>query len=608
MENIALSSIISILPSKPGVYQFYNGIGEVIYVGKAKDLKKRVSSYFNRNRYESAKLRVLVSKVVDIKHIIVDTESDALLLENNLIKKLKPRYNILLKDDKTYPWICIKNEPFPRIFSSRRVEHDGSRYFGPYTSGVLLKTMLDLIKTLYPLRTCNFLLTTHNIESGKFKPCLEYQIGNCKAPCIGNQDSAEYRENVDAIVEILNGNIQAVKRILLEKMATHSKSFEFEDAHRYKLKLEALERFQAKSTIVNPKLSDIDIFSIADEKMFACINYIKVIQGSVIQSHNLELKKNLDETKSDLLAFAIAELRQRSRSNAREILVPFLPDFQLEGLKYTVPNRGDKQKLLDLSTRNAKAFVLEKLSKIEKQEPTARLNRVLTVLQRDFKTANPPRHIECFDNSNLQGTNPVSACVVFRNTKPSKREYRLFNIRTVQGPDDYASMEEALERRYRRLLDTNESLPDLIVIDGGKGQLGSAYNTLKKLGLENKVQVIGIAKRLEEIYFPGDPIPIYLDKNSESLKVIQHTRNEAHRFGIAHHRRRRSNAAFESQLKDIQGVGEKSIEILFKQFKSIDGMRKATLEELVEAIGENRAKLLQEFFANNKANFINQSK
>lgn len=597
MEQNPLSLIINFLPNKPGVYQFYNSLGEVIYVGKAKDLKKRVSSYFNRNRYESAKLRVLVSKVIDIKHIIVDTESDALLLENNLIKKLKPRYNILLKDDKTYPWICIKNEPFPRIFSTRRVEHDGSRYFGPYTSGVLLKTILELIKTLYPIRTCNFLLTKQNIESGKFKPCLDFQIGNCKAPCIGNQDLEEYRENVDAIVEILNGNIQAVKRILVEKMTAHSKSFEFEEAHRYKLRLEALERFQAKSTIVNQKLNDIDVFSIVDEKQFACINYIKVIQGSVIQSHNLELKKNLEESKSDLLAFAVAELRQRLRSNAKEVLVPFLPEFQLEGIKYTVPNRGDKQKLLDLSTRNAKAFVLEKLTKAEKQDPTTRLNRILTTLQRDFKISQLPRHIECFDNSNLQGTNPVSACVVFRNTKPSKREYRLFNIRTVQGPDDYASMEEALERRYRRLLDAGESLPDLIVIDGGKGQLSSAYEALKSLGIENNVKVIGIAKRLEEIYFPGDPVPVYLDKNSESLKVIQHARNEAHRFGIAHHRRRRSKVSIESQLTEIQGIGTKITETLFKHFKNIDVIRNATIDELKHVVGESKANLLFNYFA-----------
>ncbi|MDX9846819.1 MAG: excinuclease ABC subunit UvrC [Tenuifilaceae bacterium] len=597
MEQNPLSSIINFLPNKPGVYQFYNSLGEVIYVGKAKDLKKRVSSYFNRNRYESAKLRVLVSKVIDIKHIIVDTESDALLLENNLIKKIKPRYNILLKDDKTYPWICIKNEPFPRIFSTRRVEHDGSRYFGPYTSGLLLKTMLELIKTLYPIRTCNFQLTKQNIDSGKFKPCLEFQIGNCKAPCIGNQDLTEYRENVDAIVEILNGNIQAVKRILVEKMTAYSKSFEFEEAHRYKLKLDALERFQAKSAIVNPKLNDIDVFSIVDEKQFACINYIKVIQGSVIQSHNLELKKNLEESKSDLLAFAVAELRQRLRSNAKEVLVPFLPEFQLEGIKYTVPNRGDKQKLLDLSTRNAKSFVLEKLTKAEQQDSTARLNRILTTLQRDFKTSKLPRHIECFDNSNLQGTNPVSACVVFRNTKPSKREYRLFNIRTVQGPDDYASMEEALERRYRRLIDAGESLPDLIVIDGGKGQLSSAYDTLKSLGIENNVKVIGIAKRLEEIYYPGDPVPVYLDKNSESLKVIQHARNEAHRFGIAHHRRRRSKASIESQLTEIHGIGEKISEKLFKQFKNIDAIRNATIDELKHVIGESKANVLLNYFA-----------
>lgn len=584
------------LPNKPGVYQFLNAANEVIYVGKAKDLKKRVSSYFNKSKYESAKLRVLVSKVVDIKHIIVDTESDALLLENNLIKKIKPKYNVLLKDDKTYPWICIKNEPFPRVYSTRRIVHDGSMYFGPYTSGVLLKTILDLIKSLYPLRTCNLVLNEHNIKSGKFKPCLEYQIGNCLAPCVGNQSAESYNEGITLIVDILNGNIQAVKRVLKVQMLLFAKNYQFEHAQQYKEKIAALERFQAKSTIVNPKLTDIDVFSIIEDVKFSCVNFIKVVQGSVIQSHNIELKKSLNESVSDLLALAITELRQRVNSKAKEILVPFIPEFTHDDLKYTVPTRGDKLKLLQLSQRNAKAYVNERNIKFEKMDGDKRKLRIIKVLHDDFKTKTLPYHIECFDNSNLQGTNPVSACVVFKDAKPSKRDYRLFNIKSVDGPDDFASMAEVITRRYSRLLSTGQSLPQLVVIDGGKGQLSAAYGALKQLDLHNKISIIGIAKRLEEIYFPGDPIPLYLDKNSESLKVIQNARNEAHRFSIKHHRNRRSNTANVSQLSGIKGVGQKSVEQLFKKYKSIHRIAVASVGELSSLIGEQRARLVYNHF------------
>jgi len=590
------ANIVRYLPNKPGVYQFLNAANEVIYVGKAKDLKKRVSSYFNKSKYESAKLRVLVSKVVDIKHIIVDTESDALLLENNLIKKIKPKYNVLLKDDKTYPWICIKNEPFPRVYSTRRIVHDGSMYFGPYTSGVLLKTILDLIKSLYPLRTCNLVLNEHNIKSGKFKPCLEYQIGNCLAPCVGNQSAESYNEGITLIVDILNGNIQAVKRVLKVQMLLFAKNYQFEHAQQYKEKIAALERFQAKSTIVNPKLTDIDVFSIIEDVKFSCVNFIKVVQGSVIQSHNIELKKSLNESVSDLLALAITELRQRVNSKAKEILVPFIPEFTHDDLKYTVPTRGDKLKLLQLSQRNAKAYVNERNIKFEKMDGDKRKLRIIKVLHDDFKTKTLPYHIECFDNSNLQGTNPVSACVVFKDAKPSKRDYRLFNIKSVDGPDDFASMAEVITRRYSRLLSTGQSLPQLVVIDGGKGQLSAAYGALKQLDLHNKISIIGIAKRLEEIYFPGDPIPLYLDKNSESLKVIQNARNEAHRFSIKHHRNRRSNTANVSQLSGIKGVGQKSVEQLFKKYKSIHRIAVASVGELSSLIGEQRARLVYNHF------------
>ena len=591
-----IENIIKFLPNQPGVYQFLNSQGEIIYVGKAKDLKKRVSSYFNRKSYESAKLRVLVSKVVNIKHIIVDTESDALLLENNLIKKLRPRYNILLKDDKTYPWICIKNEPFPRVFSTRRVVNDGSRYFGPYTSVMLMKTILELIKSLYPLRTCNLLLSSDNIASQKFKPCLEYQIGNCLAPCVGYQSATDYNQNIESIVQILTGNIHSVKSLLKNTMNSYAKSFQFEQAQAYKQKIDALERYQAKSTIVNPRLNNIDVFSIVEQSSFACVNFIKVVNGSVVQSHNLELKKKLSETAPDLLSFAIAEIRQRLTSTSTEIVVPFKPEFTIANCKYVVPTRGDKHKLLELSHRNAKAYVFEKIAKQDSLKKIGQTQRILELLKRDFKTKELPVHIECFDNSNLQGTNPVSACVVFKNAKPSKRDYRIFNIKTVDGPDDYATMTEVLRRRYSRLLSSNQPLPQLIIIDGGKGQLSVAFSVLRELEIYKSISIIGIAERLEEIFFPGDPIPLYLDKNSESLKVVQYARNEAHRFGINHHRNLRSKDALKSQLTDIDGIGEKSRELLFKQYKDKQTISGLSLDELIQVLGSKRGKLVFDYF------------
>lgn len=591
-----IENIIKFLPNQPGVYQFLNSQGEIIYVGKAKDLKKRVSSYFNRKSYESAKLRVLVSKVFNIKHIIVDTESDALLLENNLIKKLRPRYNILLKDDKTYPWICIKNEPFPRVFSTRRVVNDGSRYFGPYTSVMLMKTILELIKSLYPLRTCNLLLSSDNIASQKFKPCLEYQIGNCLAPCVGYQSATDYNQNIESIVQILTGNIHSVKSLLKNTMNSYAKSFQFEQAQAYKQKIDALERYQAKSTIVNPRLNNIDVFSIVEQSSFACVNFIKVVNGSVVQSHNLELKKKLSETASDLLSFAIAEIRQRLTSTSTEIVVPFKPEFTIANCKYVVPTRGDKHKLLELSYRNAKAYVFEKIAKQDSLKKIGHTQRILELLKRDFKTKELPVHIECFDNSNLQGTNPVSACVVFKNAKPSKRDYRIFNIKTVDGPDDYATMTEVLRRRYSRLLSSNQPLPQLIIIDGGKGQLSVAFSVLRELEIYKSISIIGIAERLEEIFFPGDPIPLYLDKNSESLKVVQYARNEAHRFGINHHRNLRSKDALKSQLTDIDGIGEKSRELLFKQYKDKQTISGLSLDELIQVLGSKRGKLVFDYF------------
>ncbi len=580
---------VSNLPDKPGVYQFYNSKGEIIYVGKAKSLRKRVSSYFNRSNYDSAKLRVLVSKIVDIKHIVVDTESDALLLENNLIKKLQPKYNVLLKDDKTYPWICIKNEPFPRVFSTRRVESDGSRYFGPYTSGVVLKSMLDLLRSLYPLRTCTLNLTNENISKKRFKPCLEFQLGNCKAPCIANHSEEDYNHNISQIADLLKGNISSVKKVLEKQMKQKASEYRFEEAQLLKNKIDALSRYQAKSSIVSQTLSDIDVFSIISEPSVAFVNYLKVIQGSVIQAHNVQIKKYLDESETELLATAISDIRQKVSSSAKEIILPLLPEFSISGAKYVLPTRGDKKSLLTLSERNVRAFANAQKVVQEKRDSASRSSRILKTLQKDFRTKDLPVHIECFDNSNTQGTNPVSACVVFKNARPAKKEYRLFNIKTVQGPNDYASMQEAVRRRYSKLIANNSPLPQLIVVDGGKGQLNATYAILKELGIEQKVQLIGIAKRLEEIFFYGDPVPIYLDKNSESLKVIQHARNEAHRFGITHHRNKRSNNSIKSELSDIKGIGENTIVKLLKKFKNIDSISKASYEEISAEIGRAKA-------------------
>lgn len=596
MKSNLLKTLVDTLPHSPGVYQFIDSNGTIIYIGKAKDLKKRVSSYFTKSHQQSAKLRVLVSKIEDIKHIVVNTESDALLLENNLIKKHQPRYNVMLKDDKTYPWIRITNEPFPRLIVTRRVEDDGSIYFGPYTSGVVLKAMLDLIRSLYPLRTCSLKLTPKSIAEGKFKTCLEYQLGNCLAPCVGNQTQEDYDNNISHIIELLKGNFQKIKRTMRTRMNQLAKEYRFEEAQALKVKLEMLERYQAKSSIVSPSLVNLDVFSIAEEGEFACVNYLKINRGAVIQSYNVELKNSLDETPEELLSSAIAEVRQRVNSDAKEIIVPVIPDFSFEGVKYTVPLRGDKHSLLTLSIRNAKAFLHSKKLRKEKQDPNIGLNRKLETLKSDFKTKDLPRHIECFDNSNIQGTSPVSACVVFKNTKPAKRDYRLFNIKTVDGIDDYASIKEVVTRRYSSVIQKGESLPQLIVIDGGKGQLNAAHSALKDLGIEDKVQLIAVAERLEEIFFFGDPVPLYLDKRSESLKIIQQARNEAHRFGLQHHRNRRSKAFLQSELTEISGIGPKTAQALLTEFKSIEKISQSSENQLASVIGNAKAQLVFNYF------------
>ncbi len=591
-----LKDKIELIPDKYGVYQFYNKENELLYVGKAKKLKKRVQSYFFQNDTHSRKVKVLVSKIYDIKYILVETESDALLLENNLIKKYQPRYNILLKDDKTYPWICIKNETFPRVVSTRKHENDGSVYFGPYTSGLLVKTILDLVKKLYPLRSCNLNLDQKNIALNKYKPCLEYQIGNCLAPCIGNQDKVDYDKNILEIQNILKGNLSTAQAWLNVSMKKAAREYKFEQAQFYKSKLEILKKYQSKSTIVSNKVTNIDIFNIIDKSSYAVVNFLKVIRGSIIQTYTLELKKNLMETTEELLGIAITEIRERVNSKEKNIVVPIKPDFLIEGCSYTIPKQGDKAKLLELSYRNCMAHSYEIEKRIEAQNPMDKANRVLLTIKDDLNMSELPTHIECFDNSNLQGTNPVSSCVVFRNAKPSKRDYRHFNVKTVIGSDDFATMEEVVYRRYKRLLDENQSLPQLVVIDGGKGQLNSAAVSLAKLGIINKIKLIGIAKRLEEIFSVGDPVPLYLDKNSTTLKVIQNIRNEAHRFGIKHHKLKRSKISIKSELDKIVGIGDITKQILFSEYKSLEKITQAKQEELEKLIGKAKTDSLLGYF------------
>ncbi|MBU8891165.1 MAG: excinuclease ABC subunit UvrC [Bacteroidales bacterium] len=590
--------VLSVLPDSPGVYQFFNSLNEIIYIGKAKNLKKRVSSYFNKDHFENNKLKVLVSKINRIEYIVVRTESDALLLENNLIKKYHPRYNVMLKDDKTYPWICIKNENFPRIFYTRNVINDGSKYFGPYTSVHMVKILLDLIRQLYPLRNCNLNLSQENISKNKYKPCLEYHIGNCLAPCIGLQAEKEYNNSIDHIHNILKGNIQEVITYLIDLMTQHSEEFDFEKAQLIKEKIATLEKYKSKSTIVSPALNNVDVFNILDDNNFAYVNFLKVVEGRIVQAHTVELKKKLDESLHDLLLLAIVEIRERLGSTAKEMITPI--EIELGNIKITVPFRGEKKSLLELSERNLKYYRLEKQKRNEKKKEKHSGKRILEILKKDLNLSVLPQHIECFDNSNIQGTNPVASCVVFRGAKPAIKEYRHYNIKTVEGPDDYASMEEVVYRRYKRLIEENKSLPQVIVIDGGKGQLNSALKSLEKLGIKENVTIIGIAKRLEEIFYPGDPTPLYLDKSSESLKVIQHIRNEAHRFGIKFHRNKRSGNFIRSELDNIPGIGPKTIDVLLTKFKTIKKIRSVTIDEISSEIGNSKAKLLFEYLTGSK--------
>lgn len=594
MPELSIEIQLSTLPDNPGVYQFYDSDGKILYVGKAKNLKKRVSSYFAKT-HEYGKTRVLVKKISQIKHIVVPTESDALLLENNLIKKYQPRYNVQLKDDKSYPWICIKNERFPRIFPTRKLIKDGSEYYGPYTRMTTVKTLLDLIKSVYPLRTCNYDLSDEKIQAGKYKVCLEYHLGNCQGPCEGLQSAEEYHNQIADIREIIKGNFKTSLAYFRKRMKSLAAEMKFEEAQLIKDKIEVLENYQVKSTIVNPKINNVDVFSIISDEGFAYVNFLQLSHGSIIRSHTMEIKKKLDETDEELLQLAVVEIRQRFDSQSRELYVPF-PISVSEDIKLTLPKLGDKKKILDLSERNARFFRQERFKQVKITDPDRHTKRIMAQMQKDLRLTSEPRHIECFDNSNMQGSHPVAACVVFRNGKPAKKEYRHFNIKTVEGPDDFASMEEVVFRRYRRLLNEGESLPQLVVIDGGKGQLSSALKSLDVLGLRGKIAIIGIAKRLEEIYFPEDPIPLYLDKKSESLKIIQQLRNEAHRFGITFHRNKRSKAAINSELESIEGIGEKTASELLQHFKSVKRIKEASMEDLSKTVGMAKAKKIYENF------------
>jgi len=597
MSNPTIDIQLQTLPNTPGVYQFFDASGVVIYVGKAKNLKNRVRSYFNKV-HDYGKTNVLVKKIVEIKHIVVETETDALLLENNLIKKYQPRYNVLLKDDKSYPWICIKNERFPRVFQTRRMIKDGSEYFGPYTSIKTVYTLLGLIKGLFPLRTCKYNLSQEKIASHKYKVCLEYHLGNCKGACEAKEHEASYQENIITIREILKGNFKNSIAVFKNQMKSHADNLEFEAAQSLKEKLKILENYQAKSTIVNPKISNVDVFTIVSDESFAYVNFLQLSYGAIIRSHTMELKKKLQESDQALLELAITEIRQRFSLESKELYVPFEvnlgPDF-----KITIPKVGDKKQLIDLSIRNAKYHRLDQLKQVKITDPERHEGRIMAQMKSDLRLSEAPTHIECFDNSNIQGTHPVAACVVFKNGKPSKKEYRHFNIKTVEGPDDFASMTEVVYRRYKRLLDENQPLPQLIIIDGGKGQLSASLKSLDALNLRGKIAIIGIAKRLEELFYPDDPIPLYLDKKSETLKIIQQLRNEAHRFGIEHHRNKRSKTALNSELESIVGVGEKTILELLKKFKSAQRVSFAALDELEQVVGVSKALIIYNYYQNN---------
>jgi excinuclease ABC subunit C len=594
MESTDLDIQVKTLPESPGVYQYYDKDDRILYVGKAKNLKKRVSSYFNK-QHDSHRIGVMVNKIKNIKHIVVDSEMDALLLENTLIKKLQPRFNIMLRDDKTYPWLCIKNERFPRVFLTRQIIKDGSEYYGPYPSLRTVKTILGLIKGLFQLRTCNYDLSKAKIDNGKYKICLEYHLGNCKGPCEDLQDEGEYMKQIEAIRNIVKGNLKDSLKDFREQMGHLAEDMRFEEAEKVKRKISTLEKYQFKSTVVNPKINNVDVFSVVSDEGYGYVNFMQLSHGAVVRSHTIEMKKKLDESDAELLELGITEIRQRFDSKSPEIYVPFEVKAG-EYVRVTVPKLGDKKAIVELSIRNAKYFRMERFKQMKIVDPDRHTNRLMAQMKEDLRLHEEPRHIECFDNSNIQGSNPVAACVVFKNGKPSKKDYRKFNIKTVVGPDDFASMEEVVYRRYRRLLEEGEPLPQLVIVDGGKGQLSSGVTALERLGLRGKIPIIGIAKRLEELFYPGDQYPLYLDKKTETLKIIQQLRNEAHRFGITFHRNKRSKSAIGTELEEITGIGEKTSIELLQNFRSITNVKKASLTELKDVIGNSKATIIHSYY------------
>lgn len=595
--NPSLELQLKTLPSEPGVYRYYDKNDQLLYVGKAKNLKKRVLSYFNKN-LSGYRIKIMVGKIQRLETTIVNSEYDALLLENNLIKEHQPFYNVMLKDDKTYPWICIKNEEFPRIFLTRNVIKDGSEYYGPYAKVRPAKILLDTIKHIYKLRTCNLNLAPNKIEEGKYKVCLEYHIKNCAGPCEGLESKEEYDEKIDAIRGIIKGDFRKAKEYLMNQMMKYASHLQFEDAQIVKERLDILEDYQAKNTVVNPNIDDVDVFGMTSDETAAYVNFFKIRNGNIIQSFTTEIKKILEESDEDIMEEALIEIRQKFSSDSKEVLLPFHLSVEIPNVKLIVPKVGDKKRIVELSEKNAKEYRLEKLKQVQIVDPERHTNRIMAEMQKLLRMPVEPRHIEGFDNSNIQGTNPVSACVVFKDGKASKADYRIFHPKTVDGPNDFATMEEVIYRRYKRMLDEGEELPQLILIDGGKGQLSSAVKSLKLLGLYGKITVIGIAKRLEEIYFPEDSIPLYLDKKSETLKILQRVRDEAHRFGVKHHRTRRKNSTIKSELEEIPGIGGKTIELLLSKLKSVKRIKESSLETLEEILGKSKAKIIYDFFNN----------
>lgn len=590
-ENLKIK--VGLLPDSPGVYMYFDSSGKIIYVGKAKRLKRRVSSYFNRV-HSVARTNILVKNIYDLKYIVVDSEEDALHLENSLIKEHKPRYNVLLKDDKSYPWICVTNEPYPRVFLTRESPVRGAKFYGPYSNVNVARTVLDLIREIYPIRTCRHVITDETVARGKVNLCLQYHIKNCLGCCKGFVSIEEYGKFIDEIRQILSGNTQQLCDYLVDEMGRLASELKFEDAQVIKEKYDLVEKYRAKSVIVSSHITDVDVFAIHRDENSAYINYLHLRNGSIVQCLTLEYNIKLQETDEELLSMAIAEIMSKFNRKPREILVPVVPETEMEGVSFIVPKIGDKKKLLDIALKNAKQYMIDKLSRAEKLNPQQRTMRVLSTMQRDFRLNVLPHHIECFDNSNIQGTNPVASCVVFKDAVPSKKDYRHFNIKTVEGPDDFASMKEVLTRRYTRLMNEGEDLPQLVIVDGGKGQLSAAVEAFDEMGIRGKIALVGIAKRLEEIYFPGDSVPLYIDKNSESLRVVQHLRDEAHRFGITHHRNRRSKGQTVSALDEIKGIGEVTRNTLIKHFKSLKRLREASFDDIAAVVGPAKAKILKE--------------